>query len=409
MARYHTLVSTERRSPLADRWGLDPDVVFLNHGSFGACPLEVLAYQTELRTRLERQPVDFFVREYYPLLDAARHALAAFLGADAGGLAFVPNATTGVNCVVRSMKLDENDELLVSNHAYNACRNAIDFVAQRAGAKVVVAEIPFPTVGEDEIVQVFMDRVTDRTRLLLIDHVTSSTGLILPLARIVADLAARGIDTLVDGAHAPGMTPVDLDALGAAYYTGNCHKWICAPKGAGFLWVREDLRKEVRPAVISHGANMPETERPRFRHEFDWVGTTDPTAWLSVPQALRVMGEMLPGGWPEVMRTNRELALAARAMLVERLATGVPCPDEMIGSIASLQLTDGPASPPSPLYEDPLQVRLWENHRIEVPIGPFPAPPQRILRISAQLYNAMSDYERLADALVHELQVGSRP
>ncbi|NRA95874.1 MAG: aminotransferase class V-fold PLP-dependent enzyme, partial [Planctomycetes bacterium] len=409
MTRYHTHVSTERGSPLSDRWVLDPQVVFLNHGSFGACPHAVLQYQSELRTRLERQPVDFFVRRYYPLLDEARHSLADFLGAEADGLTFVPNATTGVNCVLRSMDLEPGDELLISDHAYNACRNAIDYVAERAAAKVVVVPIPFPVTGDDEIVTAVVGRVTDRTRLLLIDHVTSATGLVLPLTRIVKDLAARGIDTLVDGAHAPGMLPLDLDGLGAAYYTGNCHKWICAPKGSAFLWVREDLRQRVRPSTISHGANMPETDRSRFRHEFDWIGTTDPTAWLSVPEALRVMDAMLPGGWPDVMRTNRDLALKARAMLADRLGLELPCPDSMIGSIASLHLTEGPANPPSPLYEDPLQVRLWEEDRIEVPIGPFPTPPQRLLRSSAQLYNTMSDYEILAEALARELQIGSRP
>ena len=406
IARYHTPVTTERGSPLSGRWDLDPEAVFLNHGSFGACPHAVLQHQSELRARLERQPVDFFVRQYYPLLDDARHTLAAFLSADAEGLAFVPNATTGVNSVVRSMELNADDELLVSNHAYNACRNALDYVAERASAKVVVVPIPFPVASDEEIITAVTDRVTDRTRMLLIDHVTSATGLVLPIARIVAELASRGIDTLVDGAHAPGMIPLDLDALGASYYTGNCHKWICAPKGAAFLWVRKDLRTQVRPATISHGANMPETERSRFRHEFDWVGTTDPTAWLSVPKALSVMGSMLPGGWPEVMETNRALVLQARAMLADRLELELPCPDEMIGSIASLQLTEGPANQPSPLYEDPLQVRLWEKDRIEVPIGPFPVPPQRILRISAQLYNGMGDYEILADALARELQTG---
>jgi len=407
MARYHTRVRTEHGSPLSDRWDLDPQVVFLNHGSFGACPHAVLQYQSELRARLELQPVDFFVRRYYPLLDEARHTLADFLGADAGGLTFVPNATTGVNCVLRSMDLERGDELLISDHAYNACRNVIDYVAERAGAKVVVVPIPFPVTGDDEIVTAVMDRVTARTQLLFIDHVTSATGLVLPLTRIVKDLAARGIDTLVDGAHAPGMLPLDLDGLGAAYYTGNCHKWICAPKGSGFLWVREDLREQVRPATISHGANMPETDRSRFRHEFDWIGTTDPTAWLAVPEALRVMDGMLPGGWTEVMQTNRELVRRARAMLANRLGLELPCPDSMIGSIASLHLTEGPTNPPSPLYEDPLQVRLWEKNRIEVPIGPFPEPPQRILRISAQLYNGMGDYEILADALARELQVGN--
>ncbi len=406
MARYHTPVNSGISPPLAQHWGLDPEVIFLNHGSFGACPRLVLDRQSELRAQLERQPVDFFVRQYYPLLDEARHGLATFLSADPEGLAFVPNATTGVNSVLRSLQLGPDDSLLVSNHAYNACRNALEFVAGTAGASVDVVDIPFPSGGADEVVSAITSQVTDRTRLLLIDHVTSATGLVLPIQRIVRELEPRGVQVLVDGAHAPGMIPLSLDELGATYYTGNCHKWICAPKGAAFLWVSSRARDDVRPATISHGANMPTDSRTRFRHEFDWMGTDDPTAYLCVPDALRVMEGMVDGGWSAVMDRNRDLALAARRMLSERLGLELPCPDDMIGSIAALYLPDGPHHPPAPLYEDPLQRTLWDEHRIEVPIGPFPSAPRRLLRISAQLYNCMEHYERLADAVQRELQTG---
>lgn len=387
------------RSPHAAHWTLDPEVTFLNHGSFGACPAAVLDRQTELRRQLESQPVDFFVRRYYPALDEARAALAEFVGADPEDLAFVHNATTGVNAVLGSRRFDPGDELLVTDHAYGACRNALDFVAERWDAKVIVATLPFPTTGDDELVETITALVTDRTRLALIDHVTSATALVLPIKRIVDELNARGVDVLVDGAHAPGMVPLDISALGAAYYTGNCHKWICAPKGAAFLWARPDLKDDVRPPVISHGAGMPVDDRSRFRHEFDWVGTQDPTAWLCVPAALSAMERMLPGGWPAVMEANRALVLEGRDILLDRLGFEPAAPDANIGSIATLILPDGPANPPSPLYEDPLQVHLWERHKIEVPIGPFPKAPNRVLRISAQLYNTRGDYEKLADAL----------
>jgi len=403
MAGYHTHVSTNRRSKHASRWALDPEVTFLNHGSFGACPVAVLEEQSELRRQLEAQPVDFFVRRYYPALDAARHALAAFLDADAEGLAFVNNATTGVNAVLRSRRFNPGDELLVTDHAYGACRNALDFVAERSGAKVVVAKLPFPTTGDDEILETIMSLVTDATRLALIDHVTSATAIVLPIKSIVDALAARNVDTLIDGAHAPGMVPLDIGELGAAYYTGNCHKWICAPKGAAFLWARADLKDAVRPTVISHGANIPTDGRSRFRHEFDWVGTQDPSAWLSVPKALKTMEEMLPGGWPAIMEHNRSLVLQGRELLARRLGFTFPCPETHVGSIATVVIPDGPANTPSPLYEDALQIRLWEGHKIEVPIGPFPCAPQRVLRISAQLYNTIADYERLADALGSEI------
>ncbi|MAG55895.1 MAG: aminotransferase [Planctomycetes bacterium] len=384
-------------------WSLDPEVTFLNHGSFGACPREVLDHQSELRARLERQPVGFFVREYYPLLDAARERLGEFLGADPEGLAFVNNATAGVNAVVNSFPLTAGDEVLVTDHEYGACRNALDLAAERAGARVVVATIPFPVGSEDEIVAAILDRCTSRTRLAMIDHITSSTALVLPIARMVRELSQRGIETLVDGAHAPGMVPLRIDEIGPAYYTGNAHKWICAPKGAAFLWAREDRRATLRPAVISHGATIPPGDRSRFRHEFDWTGTHDPTAWLSVPKAIRVMESMVPGGWAEVRRRNHDLVLEGRRLACAALDIPPPAPESMIGSMATVPLPDGEPGRPSPLYVDPMQERLWQEHRIEVPIGPWPAPPRRVLRISAQLYNHITDFEKLVRCLMEAL------
>src|SRR6266550_3303752 len=244
-------------SDLARFWTLDPAVAFLNHGSFGACPRPVLEAQQRLRERLERQPVRFFV----------------------------PNATTAVNAVLRSLALAPGDQLLVTDHAYNACRNVLDFVAAAARAEVVVVPVPFPLASADAVVEAVVARATPRTRLALLDHVTSPTGLVLPIERLVRELAGRGVDTLVDGAHAPGMLPLDLGALGAAYYAGNCHKWLCAPKGAGFLHVRRDRQGGVRPVVISHGANNPRTDRSRLLLEFDWTGSHDPTPYLCVPEA----------------------------------------------------------------------------------------------------------------------------
>jgi isopenicillin-N epimerase len=234
-----------------------------------------------------------------------------------------------------------------------------------------------------------------------VDHVTSQTGLIFPIAQLVADLAARGVDTLVDGAHAPGMIPLDLRAIGAAYYTGNCHKWICAPKGAGFLHVRPDRQHLIRPLTISHGANSPRKDRSRFQIEFGWCGTWDASAYLSVPAALRFMASQLPGGWPEVMVRNRQLALRARNRLCSALNIEAPTSDDLLGALASIPLPDSPSSLPSrsPLYLDPLQDRLLAEYKIEVPIIPWPQPPKRLLRISAQLYNSLPQYERLANAL----------
>jgi isopenicillin-N epimerase len=389
-----------KRNPFADRWLLDPEVIFLNHGSFGATPKAVLEEQDRIRRRIETEPLLFFDHHYLDELDVAREELAGFLGAQPGNLVFVVNATSGVNTVLGNLELKAGDELLVSDHEYNACRNAVDAVAESAQAEVVVVPIPFPLAGEDEVFEAVLERVSPKTRLLLIDHVTSQTGLILPVERLVAEVQGRGVDVLVDGAHAPGMVALDLDALGAAYYTGNCHKWVCAPKGSAFLHVREDRIEGFRPLVISHGANAESSSRSRFHLEHDWTGTRDPSAWLSVPTALSEMASMLEGGWEELRRRNRELALEGRAILGEALGIDPPCPESMIGSLASLPLPDGAEGSVNELFPfDGLQDRLFREHRIEVPVIAWPTPPRRVIRISAQLYNSLWQFELLAEAL----------
>jgi isopenicillin-N epimerase len=400
-------VSTDEPTP-SDRsacnpnlWSLDPGIDFLNHGSFGSCPRVVLEFQQAIRARMERQPVQFFVRDLEGMLDEARSELARFLGADAEDLVFVPNATTGVNSVLRSLRFQSGDELVVTDHEYNACRNALQFVAELSGARIVVAHVPFPIQTENQMVEAVLQMVTERTRLVLVDHVTSQTGLIFPIGRIVEELAGRGVEMLVDGAHAPGMTPLALRELGVTYYTGNCHKWLCAPKGAAFLYVRRDRQDRIRPVVISHGANSPRTDRSRFLIEFGWMGTGDPSAYLSVPEAIRYVGSLLAGGWPEVMRRNHALAVSGRNIICRALGIAPPCPDELIGSLASMPIPDSADSAPrsSPLYMDPLQEKLLREYSIEVPIIPWPAPPKRMARISAQLYNRESQYARLGRAL----------
>jgi isopenicillin-N epimerase len=234
-------------------WPLDPAVDYLNHGSFGACPTAVLETQSQLRLEMEREPCDFLSVTLPGRLDVAREALGRFVGAEPASLAFVANATTGVNAVLRSLSFESGDEILATTHTYGACLKSLAYVAARTGARIVTAPLPFPTRGEDEIVQAILDRVTPRTRLALLDHITSPTALILPIKRLVGELKQRGVEVLVDGAHALGQIPLSLDDLGAAYYTGNAHKWLCAPKGAAFLHVRGDVQAPLHPTVISHG------------------------------------------------------------------------------------------------------------------------------------------------------------
>lgn len=411
-------------------WNLESDLLFLNHGSFGACPSVVLEAQRAWRDRLESQPVRFLARELEPALDGARAVLGGFVGADPDDLAFVPNATHGVNTVVRSLRFAPGDELLTDDHAYNASLNALRAAAERDGARVVVARVPFPSAGPDEALAAILGAVTPRTKLVLVAHVTSPTALIFPVAEIAAALAATGIQVLVDGAHAPGMLPLDmraLEAAGVSYYTGNGHKWLCAPKGSGFLWVRRDRQANIRPLAISHGANSPRRDRSRFRLEFDWTGTADPTPYLSIPAAIEAMGAILPGGWPALMAANHASVVTGRQVLLDRLGVPPPAPSTMLGSMASVILPPpgaaarvfAPNRGTSPLDDDPLQVELLERWRIEVPILPWPALPggegngvsaqRRLVRISAQVYVPAGAWVTLAEALADVLALPARP
>jgi isopenicillin-N epimerase len=400
----------------AKHWLLDPNVTFLNHGSFGACPRVTLEAQHAWRERLERQPVHFLMRDVEGALDKARQSLAGVLKAPPEDVAFVTNATTGVNAVLRSLEFEPGDEILITSHGYNACNNAARFVADRAGACVTVADIPFPLAHADEALDAILAVTTDRTKLAVIDHVTSATALVLPIQKIVAALRQRGIDTLVDGAHAPGMVELDVPAIEPAYYTGNCHKWLCGPKSAGFLYVRPDLQNNIRPTVISHGMNSMRVNcdthrRSRFLLEFDWTGTTDPTPILAIPSAIDFLNDLKPGGLTQLMNDNRALALEARRILCDALNIAPPCPDDMIGSMATVSLPDereGERFPGRSVDTlnpiEPLQNALLEEYGIEVPIATWPERPSRQVRVSAQAYNGPADYRVLAEALVGLLE-----
>lgn len=378
-----------RERSLRAAWALDPTVVYLNHGSYGACPRVVLQRQSELRDWLEADPVDFFRRRLEPLLDDARAVVARFVGARPEDLAFVPNATTAVNAVLRSLDLAPGDELVITNHAYGACLNALRYVAERSGAVVRVAHVPYPFADYGEVVGAVLGATGPRTRLALLDQVTSPTALVFPVAALANSLESRGVMVLVDAAHAPGMVPLSLDAVGASFTAGNLHKWVCAPKGAGFLHVRGDRQGLVHPTVISHGTTSDRTDRSRFQLEFDWVGTVDPTPWLCVPDALALMGSLHPAGWRGVMQANREAAQAAASRLGATILQ--PCPPVVEGAMASLVLPGGAET------AGELQEALYRHHRIEVPIIPFEG--LLLLRISMQRYNTLDDVERLAAAL----------
>jgi len=374
-------------------WALDPAITYLNHGSYGACPRVVLAHQSELRAQMERRPMRFVDDELPVLLDESRRRLGELLGARTANLAFVRNATSGVNAALGSFPLLPGDEILVVDHVYNATRNAVVRRAEERGAVVRVAMLPLPVSGLDEVERLILDAVGPRTRLAVLDHVTSPTALILPIERLVPQLKARGVESLIDGAHAPGMVPLALDALGAAFYAGNCHKWLCAPKGTAFLHVRDDWRDRMRPSITSHGFNQPLERWNRYQREFDWTGTDDYTGWASLPFVLDFLATLLPGGLPALMSDNRNKVLAGRATLLEALGGTPLAPAEMIGSIAAIRLPDV-----TPATAD-LARWLRECHAIEVMFSSFPAAPHRLMRISAQAYNDADEYVRLAAIL----------
>ena len=383
----------------AAAWPLDPAVTMLNHGSFGACPEVVLQRQRELRGRMEARPVQFLVRGMQELLDDSRVRLAGLVGADPQDMVFVSNATAGVNSVLRSLDFREGDEILVTNHGYNACNNVARYVAERSGARVVVAEIAVPVESPEQVVDAVLARVTDRTRIAMLDHISSPSAVIFPIEELVRRLDERGVETLIDGAHAPGMIAIDLRRIGATYYTGNCHKWLCAPRPAGFLHVRRDRQERIVPPVISHGYNRPRPGYNRFQDLFDWPGTLDPTPWICVGAAIEFLDSLLPCGLAALLQRNHEYAVAAQSLLIEELAARPLCGPEMLGSMAAVELASDPNPPTEPIDQHRLNRELFERFQIEAPVYFFPASPRVVLRVSAQAYNEPEQYRRLVEAV----------
>lgn len=384
-------------------WSLDPTRHHLNHGSFGATPLPVMDAQREWVERMEANPTRFMVEELPWALELARLATARFLSADPLGVVFVPNASTGVASVLRSIEpgLASEDEIVTTAHDYNAVRQMLRVLSDRTGARVVVARVPFPLGGPAEVSDAVLGVIGPRTRLVVIDHVTSPTGLVFPIEEIVEKLEPE-VPVLVDGAHGPGQVSLDLNALGASWYTGNLHKWVCAPKGSAFLFTREDRRDMTIPTVVSHGWNaaLPE-DVSRYRALFDWTGTDDFSPYLAVPDAIETVASLDPQGWGGVIRRNRELALAARSGLASMLGTDLPAPDSMVGSMAAVALAD--AATPDPGGDLSPLMGVLDGSGFEVIVAHWPAWPRQLLRVSAHLYNDIEEYEALGQALVELL------
>ncbi len=377
---------------LRDAFLLEDGVAYLNHGAFGATPRTVLAAADVWRRRLEAQPVRFFQRELPQRLRATATRLAAFLGARGEDLVFVDNATAGVSAVLRSLDIKPGDELLTTTHVYPAVRKILHYVAARAGAAVIEADVPFPVTGEDEIFAAIAARFSPRTRLLVVDHITSPTAIAFPMKRIVQAAKARGVAVLVDGAHAPGQLDLDIPGIGADFYVGNCHKWLFAPKSCGFLWADPDAQAAIHPLVISHGHGGG------FLAAFDWAGTRDLSAWLAVDTALDFVETI---GADVLRDRNHALMREATKLIAGQWSTQAGAPPSLLGAMATIAVpTDRGKFESAPAtWESAAAIHdyLWQDHRIEVPVPVF---NDRIwVRISAQIYNHIGDYRRLADAL----------
>ena len=367
---------------------LDPSIVFLNHGSFGACPEPVFeAYQAYQR-ELEAQPIVFLDRAFRQRMAEARASLAAYLGADPDDIVYVSNATTGLNIVARSLRLSPGDEVLTTNHEYGALDRTWTFLCEKQGASYVRAPVSVPILDAEAVVEAIWSCVTPRTRVLFLSHITSFTGLILPIRELIARARDADILTLVDGAHAPGQIPLDLDALGADAYAGNCHKWMLAPKGSAFLHVRREHHNAVEPLVVSWGWRSEQPGSSRLVDYCEWQGTRDPSAFLAVGDAIRYMEE---NNWEAVRASCHRLALEARGRIAAITGLTPLCPgtNEWIGQMVSC---------PVPVEDaDGLKARLYDVHRIEIPVIRWEG--MTLVRVSVQAYNDPSDLEALYVAL----------
>jgi isopenicillin-N epimerase len=369
---------------------LDPAVVFLNHGSYGATPKRVLEAYQNWQVRLERQPVLFLSRELPELMRESRMVLGEYLNADGDDLVYIPNATHGVNIVARSLELKPGDEVLTTDHEYGACDYAWEFNCGKTGASYIRQPIHLPLPTEEEIVEGFWQRVTPRTKVIFLSHITSSTALRLPVEAICRRARERGILTVIDAAHSPGQIPVDLQALGGDIVTGNCHKWMLAPKGAGFLYVRREFQELIDPLVVSWGTNpTPEIETgSRFLDILQWTGTKDPAAALTVPTAIQFMREH---NWDAVRCECHHLLRQAIEGVCD--LTGLP-PLYPLDSDVYSQMGIAPI-PPSDLTR--LKSRLYDENRIEVPLVEW--QDRHFVRISIQGYNTQQDVDALITAL----------
>jgi isopenicillin-N epimerase len=381
-----------------DLFAVEKGYIALNHGSFGACPREILNYQNQLRAKMESLTTRFFLTELKPLLKDSLSSLAKYVNSPVEDIAFVRNATTAANSVLFSLNWERGDEIVTTNLIYESCRNLINHIAETKGINLKTVEINFLPKSEDEIISAIVGQLSPKTKLVFIDHITSETSLIMPVEKICEELHKREIPVFVDGAHAPGMVELDLKKLSVDYYTGNCHKWICAPKASAFLYAKPERKEELKPAVIGNYFFKGNTESERFFNRFYWSGTDDYTPQCSAGRTIRYFENLVPGGWESIKKQNRAKVIAGRNIISEKLGFTVYTPEKMTGSMVTIPL-GSQFVPEERSGLDIWQLELLMKYRIEAVIIPLYPTRERALRLSAHLYNTLDDYAYLAECL----------
>jgi len=375
-------------SHIKDQFLLAPDVIFLNHGSFGATPQSVFeAYQSWQR-ELERQPVEFLDRRFAERMSTARIALGEYLGTGPDNLVYITNATVGVNIIARSLDLGPDDEVVSTNHEYGACDRAWRFLSQKQGFKYTNQPVSMPLTSADEFVVQLWQSVTARTKVIYLSHITSPTAVIFPVADVCRRAREQGILTVVDGAHVPGQIHLDLEEIGADFYTGNLHKWLCSPKGAGFLYAHPNVQNLLEPLVVSWGWQSEKPGLSQFVDHHEWWGTRDIAAFLSVAAAIRFQEE---NDWDKVRVDCHALAVEAETRLCELTSL----PSQYSGDSWYAQMVSASLPPETDIVA--LKMRMYDDYRIEVPLVKW--NEKKLIRISVQGYNMQTDIDRLMDAL----------
>ena len=375
---------------LKDQFFLDPDITFLNHGSFGACAKPVYEDLLNWQMQMEREPVKFFEETIFDALKASRQAMGDYINCSADDLIYFPNPTTAVNAVARSLKLKRGEEVLSTNHIYGALDRSWEYICAEKKAQFVKTDIPFPVQSKDEFLDCFFNAFTNHTKVIFLSHITSMTAMKFPVKEVIQFAKEKKVLTIIDGAHVPGHIPLDIKKLDVDIYTGACHKWMCTPKGISFLYVRKELQEDIHPLVVSWGWKSEKPGPSKFLDWHEWQGTRDMSAFLTIPVAVKFLEEH---NWPEVAKKCREQVVHTRNQFLDLLNISLPCPDSWLGQMASIPLPIDDA--------DAFKKKLLEIYRIQVPV--FQWEGNTYLRYSIQAYNSKSDLEKLLSAVMELL------